>query len=315
STRSFSRPVEKSFSPARISRLWRSDPISPRPFEEALAERRLAERDIPVGARRHPFLEALGVEDGLQARLAVHLEERLGEAGGIFGRKADPRGEHAVVVVRRGPDGLHRSGRDQLAGADARPEGAPHRARVSLAVQDRPEYVDLAGPGVAVLSEVGVEAERLVVPPLDQPFPGQEVNREDRRVSAVTAPEGQPLSAEVRRLSDPAACPDDDLGPPREVGVAHRQWPALALAEVVALEVGEVRVPGDVDSPREQRGDLCLVAQEEHDLDRNPSVLAEVRPHALPDPDDLRNVSHCTDGDGLEHGALRTGGYRGETCR
>ena len=125
--------------------------------------------------------------------------------------KADPRGEHAVVVVRRRPDGLHGSRRDELARENARPEGAAHRARVGLAVEDGPEHVDLAGPGVSMLSEVGVEAARLVVPALDQPCLGEEVHREDRRVAAVTAPEGEAPSAEVRQLPDPAPRADDDL--------------------------------------------------------------------------------------------------------
>ncbi len=140
-------------------------------------------------------------------------------------------------------------------------KGLPTVPGIDLAIEDGPEDVDLAGPGVSMLSQVGVEAERLVVPALGQPCLSEEVHRENGRMATVTAPERYALPAEVRKLPDPTPLADDYLRPPLEVGVSHRQRPALSLAEMLTLQVGKVGVPGDVDSPGQKRGHLCLVAQ------------------------------------------------------
>ena len=48
-----------------------------------------------------------------------------------------------------------------------------------------------------MLAEVAVEAQRLVVLPLNQAFTRQKMNREDRGVATVTAPERQSAMTKI----------------------------------------------------------------------------------------------------------------------
>ena len=147
-----------------------------------------------------------------------------------------------VQISTSAPSGASRSARTRsqnglpIAAASARPSRTARVASTSLV------------PGVAVLADVAVETQRAIGLAFDQPLRFEEMNRQDRGVPAVAAAERQCASFEIGQFRDWAAGDGDDLRHPAEVGVAHRDRRALALAPFGRLKESEIRVPADVDA-------------------------------------------------------------------
>src|SRR6516165_3377157 len=126
-----------------------------------------------------------------------------------------------MIVGRRRPDLAQCAGRHQALAADRVPERAADRAGFGPAIEDGADDLDLARTRVAMLADVGVEAQRAVVLPLDQALPGEKVNRQDRRVATVAAAEGERAVSQIGKPGNRAAAYRDDLRRPGEIGVAH----------------------------------------------------------------------------------------------
>src|ERR1700724_3777229 len=98
-----------------------------------------------------------------------------------------------------------------------------------------------------MLAEVGVEAQRTVLLPLDQAFTLQKVNRENRGVTTVTAPERQSAISEICKRSDLTPGGRHDFGLPSNICVSHGNRTAAMFAPSVGLQIRQVRIPGDVN--------------------------------------------------------------------
>src|SRR5258706_13850858 len=122
------------------------------------------------------------------------------------------------------------------------------------------------------------------------------MNWEDCRMAAVAAAERQGSVFEIGKPSNrpPGYC--DDLGRPAHISIAHRDWSATVVAPGIGLDIGEVRIPSDVDARqrlaghRQEGGDLRLIALKQHYLDGETRLLVKVTSQALPDTDPLRRV-------------------------
>ena len=86
-----------------------------------------------------------------------------------------------------------------------------------------------------MLAEVGVEAQRTVLLPLDQAFTLQKMNREDRGVTTVTAPECQSAISKIGKRSNLTTGGRHDFGLPSNICVAHGNRAAAMLAPSVGL--------------------------------------------------------------------------------
>lgn len=112
-----------------------------------------------------------------------------------FGGQRIQRGEHAVAVAVGAPH-LGQRLPHQLRGAHRGPRGAADRRHVGLTGEHRIHRVEFAATGVAVLADVGVEADHLQVR-LGDARPAQIIERQDGRVRRVGGPERKALSGNV----------------------------------------------------------------------------------------------------------------------
>src|ERR1700719_3973523 len=99
-----------------------------------------------------------------------------------------------------------------MLGAYGLPERAADCAGIGAAVEDRANDIGLACARVTMLAEVGIEAQRFIVFPLNQSLALQKINREDCRMAAVAAAEGQGAVLEIGEPSDRPPGYRDDLG-------------------------------------------------------------------------------------------------------
>ena len=117
--------------------------------------------------------------------------QRLGELRHQRYVKIGPRREHAVIIGRRSPDLAQRALRHQTPALHCLPERAADRAGIGAAVEHGANDLDLARAGIAMLADIAVEAQRAVVPPLNEAFALEKMNRQDRSMAAVAAAERQ----------------------------------------------------------------------------------------------------------------------------
>src|SRR5262249_5741343 len=175
------------------------------PAEEALRAARFAERVVATHVGGQPSLQALGFEHGPMQRIVeAHLRERLAEATSDSVVEPGPRGEHAMRIGWRRPHLTDAAGRRKRLLLHAAPERTADRARVRRAVEDGAQDVDLAGPRVAVLAEIRIEAHRTVVAALGEAELGEKVHRKDGGVTAVAAAECQDATAQIVDRTDRA---------------------------------------------------------------------------------------------------------------
>ena len=99
---------------------------------------------------------------------------------------------------------------------------------------------------------------------------------------------------------DAAVGAGDEDGLEVGIHIAHGQRPAVPVRAAMDFDPGQVRVPGDVDLPVEQRLHLAVVVGEEHVVDRRAGG-AEVVAHPLPDGDDALVVGDGADQDRSVH--------------
>src|SRR6516165_12050156 len=119
---------------------------------------------------------------------------------------------------------------------------------------------------------VAVEAQRPVVPPLEDAVLLQKVDGKNRCMSTVSATKRERPIFQICERRDGASGDRDDLGHPAEIGVAHGDRTTRMAAPLIGLQVGKVCVPGNIDMRQnltrlgEEREDLRLVALKEYDL-------------------------------------------------
>src|SRR6516165_6313354 len=119
------------------------------------------------------------VETHRKQRLGKLLLQRWVEIGA--GR------EHAMIERRRGPYLRQRAFRHQAFGSHGAPERAADGAGLGAAIEHRANDLGLAPPGIAVLADIAVEAQRSIVFALGHSLAFKEIDREDRRMAAVAA--------------------------------------------------------------------------------------------------------------------------------
>ena len=78
---------------------------------------------------------------------------------------------------------------------------------------------------------------------------------------------------------------DDEVASPVAVVVAHGDHVASAAGALLGVDVGQVRVPGDLDVTAEERVQLILVGGEQDSVDGR-AAGSEPRGKGLPDPSD-----------------------------
>src|SRR5579871_1303049 len=239
--------------------------------------------------------------------IEAHTEQGFGKL--LLQRRIQigPGGEHAVIIWPRCPDFSERAFWHQTLVAHRIPERAADCAGIGATVEHCANDVGLARPGVAVLADVGVEAQRLVVFPFSQPLALQKVDRENCRMAAVAAAECKGTILEIGEAGYWPASYCDDLGHPAHIGIAHGDGSTTLVAPGIGLDKSEIGIPGDVDPWQrltrrgEQRGDLHLITLKQHDFDRNMGFLVKVASHALPDTDHLRVIGDGTHPDRPAH--------------
>jgi len=115
------------------------------------------------------------------------------------------------------------------------------------------------------------------------------MNRQDRSVAAIATTQRQRAIFKIGQLRNWPVARRNDFSRPAEICIAHRDWPAAVVAPGIGLQIGEIGIPSYVDSrrrvrgPGQERGNLHLIALEQHDLDRQLRFIVEVPPHAFPD--------------------------------
>jgi hypothetical protein len=129
-------------------------------------------------------------------------------------------------------------------------------------------------------------------------------------MAAVSATQRKRTTFKIGQLGNRPAARRDDDGRPAEIGIAHRDRPAAVIAPGIGLQIGEIGIPRYVNARHrvrgrgQQRGNLHLVALEQHDLDRKMGFLMEVTSHAFPDRYHLRIVRDGSYPDCSAHGCL-----------
>src|SRR5260370_6907289 len=167
-----------------------------------------------------------------------------------------------MVIRRRGPYLTKVAFGHQTLVANRAPEGAADCSSVGPSVEDGAYYFHFAGPGITMFSYVAVEAQRAVVPALAHAVLLQKVNGKNRCVSAVLAAKRQHPIFQIRERGNGASSDRYDFGHPAEIGVAHRDRATGMAAPLIGLKVGEVCVPGDIDT----RQGLARLGEEGEDL-------------------------------------------------
>src|SRR6267143_1846130 len=174
--------------------------------------------------------------------------------------------EHAMIVGWRGPYLTKAAIGNQALAAHSITKWAADSAGVGSPVQDGSHYFNFAGPCITVFAQVAVKAQRLVVGSFVHALLLEEINGKNRRVSAVSATERERPIFQIRDCRNWATGDRHDLGHPAYIGIAHGDRTTGVAAPLIRLEVGEVCVPGDIDTrhglagPGEKREDLRLVA-------------------------------------------------------
>src|SRR6266436_4943922 len=170
--------------------------------------------------------------------------------------------EHAMIVGWRGPYLTKAAFGHQALVAHSIPKRAADSAGAGSPVQDSSHYFNFAGPCITMLAYVAVKAQGLVFASFVYPLLLQEVNGKNRSVSAVSATERERPIPQIRDRRNWATVDRYDLGHPAQVSIAHGDRTTGVAAPLIRLKVGEVRVPGDIDT----RQDLGWLAEERHDL-------------------------------------------------
>ncbi|COY18390.1 Uncharacterised protein [Mycobacterium tuberculosis] len=183
----------------------------------------------------------------------------------------------------------------QLRGAHRGPRGAADRRHVSLTGEHRIHRVEFAATGVAVLADVGVEADHLQVR-LGDARPAQIIERQDGRVRRVGGPERKALSGNVFSAVQIAAGMCNEHGGVVDVGIALGQWRAPPAGLQHGPHVGQVGVPGDVDVAGDQRIDQPRVVGVEHEIHLGVRAFGvlEVAADAFPNRDHVGCVCDCS---------------------
>src|SRR5580692_9588151 len=95
--------------------------------------------------------------------------------------------EHAMIEGWRSPDFSQRSFRHQMFAFQCLPKWAAHRSRIGSAVKNRANHFGLASAGIAMLTNIAVEAQRAILLFFDQTFALQKMNRQDGGMAAIAA--------------------------------------------------------------------------------------------------------------------------------
>jgi hypothetical protein len=130
------------------------------------------------------------------------------------------------------------------------PERVTDCAGVRTAIEDRPNDFGLTRAGIAMLADVTVKPEGAVLLSFDQTFAFQKMNREDRGVATIAATKGQGAIFKVFECSNWTAADCDNLSRPANIGIAHADRPTEVVAPRLGLQIGKVRIPGDVNARR-----------------------------------------------------------------
>src|SRR3954462_9018902 len=122
--------------------------------------------------------------------VVAHRGKRVHEPALQFAVEVRSRGEHAVIVGRRGPNLTKTAFRHQAFVPHRIPEPVADSARIGTPVEDGAHHFHFAGPGVTMFAYVAIEAKRPVVDSLAHALLLQKMNGKDRGVSAVAATNG-----------------------------------------------------------------------------------------------------------------------------
>ena len=209
------------------------------------------------------------------------------------------RGEVAVVVGRRRPEGLEPPRRHLARSHEHVPGRRAHGGSIRGAIEHGLHGVALARPRVAVLADVGVEPHEPEILALGEPLTREVEDGHDRGLRRIGAPEREGPALQIPDVAELPRSPDQERPEP-DVGVAHRERAARPRRLVMRADVGQVRVPRDVDPPREQRVDLRVVVREPDDVHLD-GRAAEVSLDAFPDRDHLLVVGDRPDHRSIAH--------------
>ncbi len=113
-----------------------------------------------------------------------------------------------MIVGRRSPNLSKRAFRHQPLAPHRFPERAANRAGIGPPIEHRANNFHFARAGITMLSQVGVESQRAIVAPFDQPLLLQKMNRQNRCVATIATPKRQcPISQISQRSNRPSSSP------------------------------------------------------------------------------------------------------------
>src|SRR5262245_9268426 len=152
-----------------------------------------------------------------------------------------------MAIFRRSPDSNHFRIIYEILREGSGPVLISNGAGVRFAFDHCVEYFDLAGAGVTVLSHVEIETNgRDVLRRIDAILL-QKVEGKNRGLSRIAAAERDPLTLEIAQALNTRLRTSDNFSSETNVHVTHRQNAALTAGAAMNFDVGEIRVPCDVD--------------------------------------------------------------------
>src|SRR5262245_23114377 len=164
-----------------------------------------------------------------------------------------------MAIFRRSPDSTHFRIVYEILREGPGPVLISDGAGVRFAFDDCVEDFDLAGAGVTVLSNVEIEANGRDVPRRIDAILFQKVEGKNSGLSRIAAAERDALTFEIAQSLNTRFRTGNNLTGETDVYVTHCQNPALTAGATVNFDVGEIRVPCDIDPSIQQRVTLGIV--------------------------------------------------------
>src|SRR5439155_4510598 len=130
--------------------------------------------------------------------------------------------EHAMIETGRRPQHFNFARIDVASRLFIHPNQIPYSSRISAALIQCFQHIDLAGSSVTVFSQVGVKRKDVYPIEIDAFF-RDKVKRQNARLSGVCTTDSQSFSFEILERLDVTVTPHDYLGVKVTIAITHTQ--------------------------------------------------------------------------------------------
>ena len=151
-----------------------------------------------------------------------------------------------------------------------------------------------------MFANIQIEPQKRALPLRRQTSLLQIMHGQNGGLGGVSRSQGQPFAAQVSQRLDAAGGPGNEDGCKPGVDVTHRQGTTGAACAPLNLDPRQVRVPGNVDLPRQEGFHLAIVVGKQDIVDGRPHHV-EIVAHAFPDWNHARGIGHRTKHNGSSH--------------